>query len=617
MNKDRLKSRLEEILVPSKRVSVDDEVPNSLSDSYVANLLRTPSRKASELLSSIYESGTLSQSYDEYRELMKDPVLKSALQLYADDVSNISSIDDISIDVHISGESTTQLETHIKSVVDDYIKSKLRINSELLWNWSFNLVVFGDIYIERFHNSVTGDLIDDVLIHQHPEYLTDIRQNGSSLVFIEKIAQDTESEYITDVGSMHSTLLNMDNTTWDNNSMIYDKYKYVHGSLRGVFDPLRIKLEETIADSSGNKLSVIKTYEVYKGESLLENIKYIYRIIKLIEGALWMARVRNSQRIDIINVDLGDRIDDKSTPESVAAMYKNLINKQMSLSYDSSSLLSGSSSSNSSKFTNKASNISNLIVNPIYKGRGSITHDQIDGTLDISGIKDLDYFNNKLFAGLRVPKTFLGWEESLGSSLGSGKMEELDKRYHRSVVRVTSVIENVISGLCELYLDELGYNLDNITINIIINNKSRDASERLEQIQQKLESVEPIAMVLQDYILNSEISTSSRKIYLETYKDLIPTDLYELIYSELISSKEEPNLLDINILQDITDIIDNEGYDTDRKILLLKSMKSVMSANYFNDIVKYITDKDIKEQEDQEQENDNLSSNDKEGNDEQ
>lgn len=586
MNTKRTKLVLEEVLIASRRSKSSNSAEANSSNisedysSYIGKLLTSPSKKSNELINSIYESGTTISNYLEYKDLMKDPILKSALQLYADDVSNISSRDDIRVICD---------DTIITSRVDEYLNEKLKIDSEKLWTWAFNLVVFGDIYVERFHNE-DGNLLDDVMLHQHPEFITDIRTKGESLIFIEKVTQDTESEYILNNSSVYSMVQSMDNVTFDRSSIIHDRYKYVHGALKGTFESTRIKLEEEIVNESTGEVvpntSVIRTYEIVKGESLLENVKYIYRIIKLIEDALWMARLQNSQRIDILNIDLGDRLDDKTTPESVSALYKELINRQITVNYDSTSLLNSGSNVNSINKVNKAASLANLIINPVYKGRGSISHDLIDGTMDVSGIKDLEYFNNKLFAGLRIPKPMLGWEESLGSALGSGKMEELDKRYHRSVVRVTSVIESVLTQLSKLYLDELGFNTDSISLEITVHNKARDMTERYEEMQGQLDSVEPIISIINDYILNRELPINERMIYLTLYKNIFDPSTYANL-DKLLKTSVVPALTDPSMIRDITDILESES-DNDYKKLVISSYRSIMSDEFYNEIMKYV-----------------------------
>lgn len=596
MNSKSAKVMMEELFISSHRNMSNNNVGVNSEDDmtqYVNQLLRSPSRKSSELLNAIYEDSNQEFISQEYKDLMKDPLLKSALQLYADDVSNITSIDDIIIKCS---------NTEISSMIKDYLLNDVKISSEKLWLWAFNLVVFGDIYIERFH-SEDGELLPGVMMHQHPEYITDIRSGDESIVFIEKVVDDMDSEYITDSGSIYSMVQGMENVTYDNRSVLHDKFKYVHGSLRGVFNNRRIKLEESIINEKTGEVvegtTMMRTYEIYKGESLLENIKFIYRIIRLIEDALLMSRLQNSQRIDIINVDLGDRIDDKTTPAVVASKYKEAIKKQLSLNYDSSSLIYGASNYNGASKTNRAASLSNMIVNPVYKGRGSLAHEQIDGTLDISGIADLDYFNNKLFAGLRIPKPMLGWEESLGSSLGSGKMEELDKRYSRSVVRVTSVVEEVLTQLGRLYLEELGHDSDEYDLSVSIRNKSKDLTEKFEQIESTLDTIQPVIDVMQDYILNPEISLDSRRIYLVLYKNIIDPDIYNQV-NELLNSSKTPTLLDTSIIQDITEIINDTESSKELKLLNIEGLKPMMSEGYYNKVLSYIRNMEDQSDEDEE-----------------
>lgn len=580
LNTNQLKTLLEESLkinntASSMRKSDDSHLTSSSS---LAQLLTQPSVKSSELLNLVYKSSTPRELAAEYKDLMKDPLLKSALQLYADDASNISSLDDILVQSSSDNPSINQL-------LKDYLIDELKITSSTLWNWAFNLVTYGDIFIERMHSDDDGDR---VVIYPHPEWLTDIRYKGKSLLFLESV--ESEEDYVLDSSSLIQELA--DDVTYDSRSIIVPNTKYVHGALLGTSNTERIMLEQSV---EGSDETVINAYEVWRGESILENIRFIYRIIKLLEDSLWLARLKNSQRIDIINVDLGDRIDDKTTPDSVALAYKDKINQEINISYGVANTLLESSMSRS----NQAAALSNIIVNPVYKGRGQITHDLIDGSLDVSNIKDMEYFTNKLFAGLRIPKPMLGWEESLGSALGGGgsRLEELDKRYHRSVVRVTSVIEEVLTRLCELHLEELGYEY---SVSIIVKNKARDMTDRFEEIQSQIDSIQPLSDVLEEYILNGELPVQSRLVYLELYKKIMDPEIYNLLYTNLTKSAA-PSITDLSYLQDIKEIIDPEsGESLELRIAQLDGFKPVLSDKYYKELVDLVTSYPYEVEEDPE-----------------
>lgn len=79
----------------------------------------------------------------------------------------------------------------------------------------------------------------------------------------------------------------------------------------------------------------------------------------------------------------------------------------------------------------------------------------IGGDVDIKSIADLDYFANKLYAGLKIPKSFLGQDIEGGLSAGSS-LTKLDARYARTIKRIQNAYIQGITTLINLYALDKG-----------------------------------------------------------------------------------------------------------------------------------------------------------------
>ena len=111
----------------------------------------------------------------------------------------------------------------------------------------------------------------------------------------------------------------------------------------------------------------------------------------------------------------------------------------------------------------------------------------------------MDYFSNKLFGGLKIPKAYLGFEADLNDS-GGDTLAQLSIRYSRTITKIQSAVENGLSDLCYLYLISSGFSefeASNIKINIMPP-VTKEEQDKLENMSTKLESIDKIVNALPD-----------------------------------------------------------------------------------------------------------------------
>lgn len=74
---------------------------------------------------------------------------------------------------------------------------------------------------------------------------------------------------------------------------------------------------------------------------------------------------------------------------------------------------------------------------PVRKGKRSTEIEVLAGP-EGQQIEDVEYFLNKIFASLSIPKTYLGADETIGRA----NLAQMDVRYARSVMRIQRVMKN-------------------------------------------------------------------------------------------------------------------------------------------------------------------------------
>ena len=211
---------------------------------------------------------------------------------------------------------------------------------------------------------------------------------------------------------------------------------------------------------------------------MIEGVRSIYRILALLEDTLLAARVSKAEFIRVFNIEVGDATAARTT--DIVNSVKNLFDSKASFDVNSGRYIS-----------NKVYRpIGDPIFNPTRDGKGSLNTENIGGDFQVRDIVDLDYFKDKLFSGLKIPKAYLGYEESLPGGLGDNTLSRLDIRYSKSVRRVQSALINGITDLCKSWLAVNGRLDEDLEFTIsMATPSSAEELSRLSEISMKFDTI--------------------------------------------------------------------------------------------------------------------------------
>ena len=127
-------------------------------------------------------------------------------------------------------------------------------------------------------------------------------------------------------------------------------------------------------------------------------------------------RITKSSIVRIINVEIGDMPKEQVGPhlQGIKALMeqKSAINTGKSMQ----------------EYTNPGP-IENNIYVPINNGKGAVTTDQVGGDVNVSQIPDIEYFQNKFFGSMRVPKQFFGLTDDGAGFNGGQSLAIISSRY--------------------------------------------------------------------------------------------------------------------------------------------------------------------------------------------
>lgn len=382
------------------------------------DIVEVPDYKISELISKLRNTvDCYNNMYNEYFEMGLDTIINSALEMYADDATQVDTKSSRIIGIT---SQDTKLCKDILAFLDS-IEADNRV-----WNWAYQTAQFGDYYLRVLVDKDTNALMIDDTIKSLD--VMELFEHGLPIGY----AYRDPSEYAYARRSVYKNQPN-------NDVLLYDSDNFVHfyTSYTPKFEPIELMIPEE-KDEHGDPL--IRKFTIKRGVSMIEGIRQIYRILQLVEDTLLMAKIGKSNYTRLVNIEVGS-----ATPAQTSAIVRKI--KGLFDSRPSIDINNGQYNS-----TKIARPMNDPIFNPTRNGVGAISIEEVGGNLEIRSLADLDYFNNKFFAGLKIPKVFFSWEESLPGGLGDNTLTRLDIRYSRHVKRLQNALLIGITSLIDIWL---------------------------------------------------------------------------------------------------------------------------------------------------------------------
>ena len=162
---------------------------------------------------------------------------------------------------------------------------------------------------------------------------------------------------------------------------------------------MTVSTEMPNSDSSITEELYIRT-----GKSVLASVVNTWQTLTILEDQLTSYRLAKSNVFKLVQVNV-EGSTNKQAEEIMAAVED---------SFKSSETIDLVSN----VYGNRQSPIPNndFVYVPIKGAKGSVTVQEVGSSMGTIDLSDINYFRNKLFAGLGVLKAYLGWEESTPGS---------------------------------------------------------------------------------------------------------------------------------------------------------------------------------------------------------
>ena len=264
------------------------------------------------------------------------------------------------------------------------------------------------------------------------------------------------------------------------------------------------------------------------GRSYLEPGRKLFKQYVLIEDAMLIHRIVRAPERRIFYVNVG-----AIPPGEVDNYMQKMIQKMKK-----TPLMDPNTGNYNLKY-----NQQNLLEDFFIPMRGNDTSTKIDTAkgLDYNGIEDVAYFREKLFAALKIPKAFMGYEKDL---TGKATLAAEDIRFARTIERLQRIIISELTKIGLVHLYAHGYTNEsaaNFTLSLtnpsIIYDQERIAlfKEKIDLAKMAMEG----SLLPRDFIYD-KIFHFSEDQYAELEDMIIEDKKREFRYAQIQEEGNDP-----------------------------------------------------------------------------
>lgn len=536
-------------IVSPKTKESEVNISNNIYDNIIA--LGTASQfDLSSINSLTQQANTRNEMYNRYDTMCEDGRISSVIQTYGEDATERNDAGDI--------VWATSDDPKISYLVNYYLDS-LNVNKNI-YKWAFSLCKYGDLYVRLYRESEYEDALFAPLKKKSLNEdlkIKAFKENDKYAHYIEMVTNPAEMFELTKfgktVGYIQSPVdgvivrsqQNLDFMSYaykfkKQDIILYPPTEFVHAAIEdniGRFDEtVNIFLNTEDYDSNTNANS----YSVKRGQSLLASAYKIWRELQLLEASVLLNRVTKSSIVRLINVEVGDM--PKENVSKTLMGIKQMIEQKAAIN----------TGLGMTEYTNPGP-IENNVYVPTHDGVGTISSTQIGGDVDVKSLADLDWYLNKLYGTLKVPKQYFSQVDDAAGFSGGQSLTIISSRYAKTVKHIQTTLCQMITDLINLIL--LDKKLDSYINKFEIHMQPPVTQEDIDRRESQSTKVQLTSDIM-DMLSDIEEPISRLRILKNLLVNIVnDNDIIEEIQSQ-INTLEEENSEEIT---DTTDVMTKEN----------------------------------------------------------
>lgn len=388
------------------------------------------------------------QLYSEYDAMDQDAIIASALDIIADESTLKNDMGEV-LSIRSSNEN-------IQKILYNLFYDVLNIEFNL-WSWVRQMSKYGDFFLKLEISEKFG--VYNVI--PYTAYNIE-RQEGFNRENPSEIRYRYAPEGISNSNSGMYKVPGVSDYK-DTNTIFFDNYEMAHFRL--------------IGDTN---------YLPY-GRSYIEPARKLYKQYSLMEDAMLIHRITRAPEKRIFYMNVGG-----IPPNEIDAfMEKTMTNLKRTPHVN-----------DKTGEYNLKYNMQNMMEDYYIPIRGNDTTTKIETTkgLEYDGIKDVEYLRDKLFAALKVPKAFLGYDENIE---GKATLAAEDIRFARTIERLQRILVSELNKIALVHLYAQGYRDEALT-NFEISMQTPSIIFEQEKIELMKSKTELATSLLENSLLPSD-----------------------------------------------------------------------------------------------------------------
>ena len=344
------------------------------------------------------------QLYSDYEAMDTDPIIASALDIIADE-STVKNDQNEILAIKSSDEN-------IQRVLYNLFYDVLNIEFNL-WSWTRNMCKYGDFFLKLEIAEKFGvyNVLPYTVYHM-------VREEGLDPDNPAKVTFKLDPDGLA--SSQHPNYL--PKRKGQSKVVDFDNYEIAHFRL--------------ISDTN---------YLPY-GRSYLEPARKIFKQVTLMEDAMLIHRIMRAPEKRMFYINVGN-----VPPNEVEQFMQKTINQMKKTPYV------GEDGQYNLRF-----NLQNMMEDFYLPVRGGDTSTRIETTkgLEYDGVTDVQYLQSKMFAALKIPKAYFGFE---GDLQGKATLAAEDIRFARTVERIQKIMESELTKIALVHLYTQGFTGESLT----------------------------------------------------------------------------------------------------------------------------------------------------------
>jgi hypothetical protein len=321
--------------------------------------------------------------FNEYDLMDADPIINSALDVYADECTLKDEYDEV-VTIQTDDEN-------IKEILDNLFYDILNLDYNL-YPWIRNLCKYGDqfLFVEIAEKygvvNVTPLSVYDTIRVEGDD------PNNPRYTFFETIGLHGKKDKFEEYEVIHFRLMN------DANWLPY-------------------------------------------GKGMIEGARRVWKQLTLMEDAMLIHRIMRAPEKRVIKLDIGN-----IPPAEIDTYVQRIADKMKKVPF-----VDPQTGDYNLRF-----NIMNILEDFYIPVRGGDSGTEITNLsgLEFNSIEDIEYLRNRMMSGLKIPKAFLGYDESIN---GKATLAAEDVRFARTIERIQRIIVAELKKIAIIHLYAQGF----------------------------------------------------------------------------------------------------------------------------------------------------------------